>query len=217
VSDVERAAESVLAAVSTMVSKGLTEGTAGNVSVRLADGNVLITPSGINYATMAARDLSIIDRDGAVVDGDRPPSSEKLLHLACYRAFDDVGAVIHAHPIFATMFAVAHQPIPVCIDEVSMYCGGDIRVADYAMSGTPEVADNAVAALHGRSAALLANHGTVAVGTTPERAVHVTALVERAAQIVWGARALGPIHGLPPGSESAFAAIYLLMRAAKGD
>ena len=89
------------------------------------------------------------------------------------------------------MFAIAHQPIPACIDEFAIYCGGDIRCSEYAASATPEVGSNAVKALEGRAAALIANHGLVAVGPRPDKVLHVTALVERTAQIVWGARALG--------------------------
>jgi L-fuculose-phosphate aldolase len=100
------------------------------------------------------------------------------LHLACYQAFDDIGSVIHSHPVWATMFAIAHQPIPACIDEFAIYCGGDIRCADYAASATPEVGSNAVKALEGRAAALIANHGLVAVGPRPDKVLHITALVQ---------------------------------------
>ena len=137
---------------------------------------------------MALDDLVVVDPDGAVVaakDG-RSASSETKLHLACYQAFDDIGSVIQSHPVWATMFAVAHQPIPACIDEFAVYCGGDIRCAEYAASGTPDVGTNAVKALEGRAAALIANHGLVAVGPRPDKVLHVTALVERTAQIAWG-------------------------------
>ena len=154
----------VLAAAKDMLRRGLVEGTAGNISARREDGNLVITPSSVDYRDMTLDDLVVVNADGAVVqaaDG-RNPSSEMALHLACYRAFDDVGSVIHSHPVWATMFAVAHQPIPACIDEFAVYCGGEIRCADYAASGTPDVGHNAVKALEGRAAALIANHGLVA-------------------------------------------------------
>ena len=204
--------ELVLAAAKDMLRKGLTEGTAGNLSMRLPDGNVVITPSSVDYNDMTLDDLCVIDLDGNQVGGERGPSSEKLLHLSCYRAFADVHAVIHAHPIYATMFAVARQDLPACIDEFSIFCGGDVKVTEYAMSGTPGVGENAVKVLDGRGAALLANHGTVAVGPSPARALHITALVERSAQIVWGAKALGPIHELPDDVNATFATYYSFMR-----
>jgi L-fuculose-phosphate aldolase len=143
----------------------------------------------------------------------RSPSSEAKLHLACYQAFDDIGSVIHSHPVWATMFAIAHQPIPASIDEFAVYCGGEVRCTDYAASGTPEVGANAVKALEGRGAALIANHGLVAVGPRPDKVLHITALVERTAQIVWGARALGGPVPIPEDVNRNFAGVYGYLRA----
>jgi L-fuculose-phosphate aldolase len=120
--------------------------------------------------------------------------------------------VIHSHPVWATMFAVARQPIPAAVDEFSVYCGGEIRCAEYAASGTPDVGTNAVKALEGRAAALIANHGLVAVGPRPDKALHVTALVERTAQIVWGARALGGPVPIPDEVNQNFDAVYGYLR-----
>jgi L-fuculose-phosphate aldolase len=204
----------VLAAAKDMLRRGLVEGTAGNISARREDGNVVITPSSVDYAEMALDDLVLVDPDGTVLaakDG-RSPSTEMKLHLACFKAFDDIGSVIHSHPVWATMFAVAHQPIPACIDEFAVYCGGDVRCAEYAASGTPDVGVNAVKALDGRAAALIANHGLVAVGPRPDKVLHVTALVERTAQIVWGARALGGPVPIPEKVNQGFACIYSYLR-----
>lgn len=205
----------VLDAAKDMLRRGLVEGTAGNISARRSDGNIVITPSSVDYRDMALDDLVLVDPEGAVLraaDG-RSPSSEMQLHLACYRAFDDIGSVIHSHPVWATMFAIAHQPIPACIDEFAVYCGGDVRCAEYAASGTPEVGANAVKALEGRAAALIANHGLVAVGPRPDKVLHVTALVERTAQIVWGARALGGPVPIPEDVNRNFASVYGYLRA----
>ena len=204
----------VLAAAKDMLRKGLVEGTAGNISARQEDGTIVITPSSVDYELMALEDLVVIDLDGNTVsakDG-RSPSSEKLLHLACYRAYEDVGSVIHSHPVYATMFAIAHQPVPPCIDEFSVYVGGEVRVTEYAASGTSGVGDNAVVALKDRGAALIANHGMVAVAPNPDKALHITALVERTAQIIWGARQLGEIHELPEKVNRDFANIYGYLR-----
>jgi L-fuculose-phosphate aldolase len=211
---VDKPEEAVLATAKEMLRRGLVEGTAGNISARRQDGNLVITPSSVDYGEMEQDDLVVVDPTGSVLhakDG-RSPSSEMHLHLACYRAFDDIGSVIHSHPVWATMFAIAHQSIPACIDEFSMYCGGDIRCTEYAPSATPEVGDNAVKALEGRAAALLANHGMVAVGPRPDRVLHVTALVERTAQITWGARALGGAIPLPDDVNQGFASIYSYLR-----
>lgn len=205
----------VLDAAKDMLRRGLVEGTAGNISARRSDGNIVITPSSVDYRDMALDDLVLVDPEGAVLraaDG-RSPSSEMQLHLACYRAFDDIGSVIHSHPVWATMFAIAHQPIPACIDEFAVYCGGDVRCTEYAASGTPEVGANAVEALEGRGAALIANHGLVAVGPRPDKVLHITTLVERTAQIVWGARALGGPVPIPEDVNCNFASVYGYLRA----
>ena len=205
----------VLDAAKDMLRRGLVEGTAGNISARRSDGNIVITPSSVDYRDMQLDDLVLVDPDGAVLlatDG-RSPSSEMQLHLACYHAFDDIGSVIHSHPVWATMFAIAHEPIPACIDEFAVYCGGDVRCTDYAASGTPEVGTNAVKALEGRGAALIANHGLVAVGPRPDKVLHITALVERTAQIVWGARALGGPVPIPEDVNRNFAMVYGYLRA----
>lgn len=207
--------EAVLAAAKEMLKRGLVEGTSGNISARLENGDIVCTPSSVDYEEMVLGDLVVVSPSGEVVtkaDG-RSPTSELLLHLACYQAFDDVGSVIHAHPVWATMFACAGEAVPACVDEFVMYVGGDVRCAEYAMSGSAGVGDNAVKALDARSAALLANHGMVAVGPTPAKALHVVALVERTAQIAWGARALGNLVPLPDKARDDFSGVYQLLRS----
>jgi L-fuculose-phosphate aldolase len=212
---VDRPENAVLDAAKDMLRRGLVEGTAGNISARRSDGNIVITPSSVDYRDMELEDLVLVDPEGAVLHAieGRAPSTEMKLHLACFEAFDDIGSVIHSHPVWATMFAIAHQPIPACIDEFAVYCGGDVRCTEYAASGTPEVGLNAVRALEGRGAALIANHGLVAVGPRPDKVLHITALVERTAQIVWGASALGGPVPIPEDVNGNFAMVYGYLRA----
>jgi L-fuculose-phosphate aldolase len=187
-------------------------GTSGNVSSRIDEERVCITPSSVPYETMTLEDLTVIDLDGEQLEGDRHASSEKALHTHVYRAYPEIQAVIHTHPVYATMFAVARLPIPPVIDEFTMYVGGEVPVCEYAMSGTAELADNATAKLAEVGAALLANHGLVSVGPALDRALHIAGLVERAAQIVWGARILGELHPLPSEVNDNFAALYRYVR-----
>jgi L-fuculose-phosphate aldolase len=207
---VPNAPEAVLAAAKDMLRRNLVEGTAGNISARQEDGTVVITPSSVDYEDMQLDDLVVIDLDGKTLQAKegRSPSSENLLHLACYAAYDDIGSVIHSHPVYATMFAITHQSIPACIDEFAIYVGGEVRCTKYAASGTPDVGAAAVEALKDRGAALIANHGMVAVGPSPDKVLHITALVERSAQIVYGARAIGSVQSLPESVDANFASIY---------
>jgi L-fuculose-phosphate aldolase len=202
----------VVAAAKGMLEARLTSGTSGNVSARLDDDTVVITPSSLRYQEMTAGDLIVLDMDGKQLSGQRSPSSEKLLHLACYRAFPEVGAVLHSHPPYATMFACARQPVPAVIDEMLVYTGGEVPVAGYAMSGSAEVGANAVAVLASVGSALLASHGLVTVAAGPDQALHQAGVVEHCAQVALGARLLGGHAGLPAQAAADLAGVYRYLR-----
>ena len=202
----------VLAAAKAMDRKGLVEGTAGNVSGRMADGSVTMTPSSLSYDAMELDDLVVVDTDGNQLAGERSPTTERSLHLSCYRAYPEVGGVVHCHPVYASMFALAHEPVPAAIEEVVVYVGGDIPICDYRTTGTDELGDEVASKLADRSAALMANHGLVAIGKDPADALHAAAVVERTAHIVWGARALGKAHDIPPKVNENFAGAYRFIR-----
>jgi L-fuculose-phosphate aldolase len=209
---IENAPEEICAAAKQLLAKGLVEGTSGNLSARMEDGNIAVTPSSLDYEVMTVDDIVIVSPEGEVVRGDRGPTSEKYLHLAVQAAYEDIAVCIHSHAVHATMFAVAHQDIPSCIDEFTVYLGGDIRCTEYAPSGSPDLAEQVVKALDSRGAALIANHGMVAIGTTMERAMHNTALVERSAKIIWGGKQLGGLFPLPEKVNENFATYYQFMR-----
>ena len=202
----------VLDTAKLLSKKGLVEGTSGNVSGRMPDGNVCLTPSSIPYDTMTLDDLVIVDVDGNKLEGEKSPTSEKDLHLACYRSYEEVGGVIHSHPVYATMFALVREPIPACIEEFVVYIGGEVPICEYRTTGTVELGDEVARHLTERSAALLANHGMVSIGATPEKALHAAAVVERSAEIIWGARALGKVHELPPEVNDNFFGVYQFLR-----
>ena len=204
--------ETVLAASKELNAHGLVEGSSGNLSARIDDRHVCMTPSSIPYDDMVLDDLVVVDLDGNVVEGDKGPTSEKALHLACYRRYPEVGGVIHSHAVYATMFAVAREPIPAAIEEVAVYIGGDVPVADYVMTGTDELGEEIASHLGDRAAVLVANHGMVTVGPTLDKALHAARLVERTAQIVFGARMLGKVHDVPAENNENFASVYKLMR-----
>ncbi len=206
------ARDAVLATAKRMLERGLVAGTSGNVSTRMSADRVCITPSSVPYETMTLDDLTVIDLDGEQVAGDRYASSEKALHTHVYRAYPEIGAVIHTHPVHATMFAVTRQPIPAVVDEFAMYVGGAVPVCEYAMSGTAELAERATEHLAEVGAVLLANHGLVTCAPTLDKALHIAALVERAAEIVWGARMLGELVPLPDEVNTNFGSLYTYVR-----
>jgi L-fuculose-phosphate aldolase len=203
--------EAVLSVAKEMISCGLVEGTAGNISARLPDGNVVLTPSSLDYRTMTLDDLVVTDIDGKVLEGARSPTTEKSLHLFCLKKHPDIGAVMHCHAMFATMFAIARQPIPCVIEEFDVYVGGDVMVADYKITGSDELAEEVSNRVADKGAVLMANHGLLCVGKDPLDVLKVTKLVERTAQIVWGARMLGNLTSLPDATLEQFAPVYKLI------
>ena len=203
----------VLDTALTMYRRGLVEGTAGNVSARLPDGTVCMTPSSTPYEAITVESLPIVDVEGNQMGGEGRPTSERSLHLACYRDHPEVGGVVHCHPTYASMFAVARQPIPAVIEEVVVYVGGDVPVCEYHTTGTDELGDEVARNLGDRSAALMANHGLVCVGASPDDALHNALVVERTAHIVWGARALGPVGEIPEAVDASFADVYRYLRS----
>ncbi len=206
--------QQVLDAAKAFHREGLVVGTAGNVSGRMpGDDTVCMTPSSLPYDTMTLDDLVIVDLDGNKVDGGGSPTSEKSLHLECYKRYPEVGGVIHSHAPYASMFALVHEPIPAAIEEVVTYIGGDVPVCAYRMTGTDELGEEVAAHVADRSAALMANHGLLCVGKSPDDALHASLVVERTAEIVWGARALGTVVAIPEKSTSDFAGVYQFVRS----
>ncbi len=202
----------VLETARAMHARGLVEGTAGNVSGRVDDDTIVMTPSSVPYTTMTLDDLVVVTADGTVVAGERSPTSEKAVHLATLARHAEVGGVVHSHARWASTFAVARRPIPAAIDEFVVYIGGDVPVCDYHQSGSDELGDAVAAAFEARSAVLMANHGLVTIGKSPADALHAALVVEHNAHIMWGAGALGGVVPLPEKARTDFANVYDFVR-----
>ncbi|MCW2599686.1 MAG: L-fuculose-phosphate aldolase [Frankiales bacterium] len=159
--------EAVAAACRRLAVDRLVIGTAGNLSARSGD-HVVITPTGLTLAAAAPEDLTVIDLEGRVVEGRYAPTSEVQLHLAIYTAHA-AGAVAHAHPLDSTAVACTVAELPAW-HYTTAALGGPVRVAPYATFGSRELADGVLTALEGRTAALMAHHGSVAYGDTVDQA-----------------------------------------------
>ena len=160
---------------------------------------------------MTLEDLVVTDLAGKVLEGSRMPTTEKSLHLACLKKHQDIGAVMHCHAMFATMFAIVRQPIPCVIEEFDVYVGGDVPVANYQLTGSDALAEEVSNRVADRGAVLMANHGLLCVGKHPADVLKVAKLVERTAKIIWGARLLGNPVPLPDSTLEQFAPLYKLM------
>ena len=172
--------EQIIAAARAMNASGLNQGTSGNISARWGDG-LLITPSGIPYDRLGPRDIVGLDWDGTV-HGPHKPSSEWRIHRDILHARPVAGAVVHAHPTYATAFAINRTPIPAVHYMVAAGGGSTIPVAAYATFGTPELSENVLAALDGRTCCLMANHGLVATGADVDKALWLAEEVEALAR-----------------------------------
>ena len=203
--------QAVLDAAKGMVAWNLVEGTSGNVSGRLSGERVVMTPSSLDYEEMVLDDLVVTDAAGQVLEGERAPTTEKALHLTCLRAHLDIGAVMHCHALFASMFAINHEPIPCVAEEFDVYVGGEVPVAEYRLTGSEELAEEASRWLADRGAVLMANHGLLCVGKDPADALKIARLVERTAKLVWGAKLMGSPVPLPESTLKRFAPIYPMM------
>ncbi|MCB1917753.1 MAG: class II aldolase/adducin family protein [Rhodocyclaceae bacterium] len=159
----DAAAERLLATARAMNEQGLNRGTAGNVSVRRGGGAMLVTPSGLPFERCTVDDMVPVDAFGRA-NGAREASSEWRIHFDVYRAHPEAGAILHAHPPFATALACQRRPIPPFHYMVARFGGSDVRCAEYHTFGTQALSDAVVRALDGRRACLLANHGMVVAG-----------------------------------------------------
>jgi len=155
----------LIACAQRLDALGFMPGKSGNVSLRV-EGGLRITPAGLAYAALTEADLVEIGLDGAIRAKGRAPSSEWRLHAAIYAARPDVGAVVHTHSPRATALSCARRGLPPFHYMIALAGGHDIACAPYATFGTEALATSAVAALAGRRACLLANHGVVATGST---------------------------------------------------
>ncbi len=176
-----------------LIESGLVTGTSGNVSARTPDGDVLMTPSGIDYEEMEPGDVVLVDVDGEVLEGSLGPSTETPMHTGIYRARADVGAVVHTHSVFATTLACLGWTIPpVHYMLTTLSEDGEIPLAPYTTYGTEKLAGYAAEALgEDRNACLLQNHGTIAVGDSPGEAFSRTVVLEEMAEIYYRTRSVG--------------------------
>ncbi len=176
----------VTSAARAMNARGLNRGTAGNVSARWRDG-FLVTPTGIPYDETLPDDVVFVRRDGSWT-GARKPSSEWRFHRDIYEAREEAGAVLHAHSPFATPLACLRCEIPPFHYMIARFGGGTIRCADYATFGTQELSRSAVAALEGRCACLLANHGMLVFGRDLRHVLDLAVELETLCEQYWRAR-----------------------------
>src|SRR5262245_63777682 len=175
-------------------AKGFAAANDGNISIRVAENEVLCTPTMVSKGFLKPEDICKCDLEGKQLAGTRKRSSEVLLHLAVYKQRPDVKAVVHCHPPYATAFAVAHEPIPKCVlPEVEVFLG-EVPIAVYETPGTQKFAETIVPYVKDCNTIILANHGTVTFGPDLEKAYWNSEIIDAYCKILLLARQLGRVN-----------------------
>lgn len=164
----------------------------GNISVLDEEsGYVVITPTSIPYNNRKPEDICVVDRNRKLIEGNFPPTSEIALHMVFYQQRQDIGAIVHSHPLYSTaMGVIGEAEMPVVINEAAFYLGASLPVANYGRPGTEELAAITVEAAGSGVGAIMAHHGLVTVGKSLKYAYDATLAAEDTAQVVILARSM---------------------------
>jgi L-fuculose-phosphate aldolase len=168
----------------------------GNITVRLNDNEILTTPTGVSKGFMTTDMIIKVDYDGKVISGnsDYRPSSEVKMHIDVYKQRPDIHSVVHAHPPFATSFAVAGIPLDKCVLPEAVIVIGAVPIAEYGLPSTNELPDKIRPYIQKSDAVLLQNHGALTLGSDLLNAYHKMETLEHTANIVWKSIQLGALN-----------------------
>jgi L-fuculose-phosphate aldolase len=212
---IEEAQQVVLEAGKKLLKDQLVSGTWGNVSVRIDDNSMAITPSGIPYEELRSADIVIVDYKTLKFEGSKKPSSEKALHAEVYKTRKKINAVIHTHQMNASTVAAARREVPPILDDLAQIIGPSVRVADYALPSTKKIVKATLKALKGRNAALMANHGAICLGRNLEEAFLVAQILEKGCKAFIEAEFLGGAKSIPKYEAHIMHQYYLLKYSRK--
>jgi L-ribulose-5-phosphate 4-epimerase len=180
---------------------GSLRGSGGNVSVRINETDMAITPSGVRYQEIFATDICVVGSDLSVIEGNDKlkPSVEAGMHNIIYQRRPDVHAIVHTHQTYGSVFALINTPIPALFDEVSFALGQMVEIIPYALSGSPELVNNVAGKLsNNANAYIIQNHGILALGKNLDKAILNAELLEKVAHIYYLALSTGkPVDTLP--------------------
>ena len=180
-----------------MLEQGLTKGTGGNVSARVGEEYVAISPSGVAYESITADNVPVVDLEAEMIDGEFKPSAETPMHTMVYQKREDVGGIVHNHSPYASTFASLGQPVGPSHYLIA-FAGDQVPVAPYETYGTEALGAVAAETLGAEyNACLLENHGVLAVGDSLGSAFETALMVEYCARIHYQARAIGEPKLLP--------------------
>lgn len=169
-----------------LVATGLVQGTWGNLSIRLDDTYMLVTPSGLDYTRLTAADMVKVNINTLEYEGNLKPTSEKGLHAEVYIQRPDVGAVIHTHSKYCCVFAAAEKPLRINDPEMQKIFGTQVELAAYALPGTKKLMKNTVKALGQNFGCIMSHHGMAACGADIETAFDNCVKLEECGKMALG-------------------------------
>lgn len=190
-------AEKMILVANVLHQKNMLAAADGNISYRISDQEILITPSGVSKAFLKSKDIAVLNLEGKIIHGN--PSSEKEMHLTIYRKCPNARAVVHAHPPTAIAWSVANPELKElpskCLSEVILACGS-IPFAPYARPGTPQMGEVLLSFLPKHRALILSRHGAVTWGEDLDEALRGMERIEHSAMILATAKNLGGLSEL---------------------
>lgn len=202
-------AEDIIQIGRRLYDRGLICGNQGNISAKVSDDRIAITPSGICKGRMEISDLVEIDLSGGQLSGDRLPSSETAMHIYIYRHRADVSACVHAHPPYATSFAVVGTALSKPVLPETILEVGEIRLVEYAPPGTDSLARSLDGHIENSDAFLLSNHGVVTIAPNLESGFNRMEMVEHYARVLYLSSNLGEINALDDNEVARFQKLRL--------
>lgn len=166
-----------------LVETGLVQGTWGNLSARLDEKHMIVTPSGLDYARLTPDDMAKVNYFNLKYSGNLKPTSEKGIHAALYRERLDVDAVIHTHSKYCSIFAAAKKDVPIISDEGIEVFGNLVRCSEYGLPGTAKIVKKTMKGIGKGTGTVMANHGMIVVGGSIETAFVNCKLLETCAKV----------------------------------
>lgn len=163
-----------------LLKKNLVQGTWGNTAVRLDDDHMLVTPTGLDYIALTPEDMPVVQiSDPSVWSNGKKPTSERKIHACVMQARPEINATIHSHPVYCTILASARVELPVMSKEMEELVGGSAKVGKYGLPGTKTLRLGTLAAMEGRNACFMANHGVFCAGKDMDEAFKIIEVMER--------------------------------------
>ncbi len=172
---------------------GCLRGSGGNISIKINDENlIVITPTSRPYQELSTDDICVVDFNLKLIEGRLTPSIETAMHLGIYKCRSDINAVIHTHPVFASILSIINQPIPALFDEITFEIGDAVEIVPYAISGSSDLAQNVMSKLNNNCFCyIIQNHGALSLGKDIDQAWKNAELLEKVAQVYYYALTTG--------------------------